>query len=341
MTTKMMVPPSPALLTSRVLAGRAFLVKTPVCILYFAYLKRWLLTGNQGAVVYGWPRLGKTSGTRWVLSAIQEVFGTLPFVEVPIRKQHLHNEGAFFQYLLKCCRHRYYSKGSVTDKRDRFLEAMLNRARRSVTRTVILFIDEAHQLDELEYQWLQNISNELDAAGARLFCLLVGQHDLSSKRDSLILDGFEQIVGRFMTEEWSYRGLNSAEEIKVVLAAYQESFYPEKAKGGRPFLSYYVPIAFKSGWRLAPLATLLWEAYQATWKSLGGDASELEVPMQYLSSAIISLVNLLAEKDSTSLEVDIKTVNKAVGESGFRNAMLQLRRAQEHAKKQSTSATTR
>lgn len=332
MTMKTMAPPSPALLSSRVLAGRAFLVKTPVCILYFAYLKRWLLTGNLGAVVYGWPRLGKTSGTRWVLSAIQEVFGRLPFVEVPIRKQHLHNEGAFFQFLLKCCKHRYPGKGSVTDKRDRFLEAMLNRARRSETRTVILFIDEAHQLDELEYQWLQNISNELDAAGARLFCLLVGQHELSSKRDLLILEGFEQIVGRFMTEEWSYRGLNSAEEIKVVLAAYQDSFYPKKDSGGRPFLSYYIPSSIKNDWHLAPLAPMFWEAYQGVWKSLGGEADKLEVPMQYLTSTMIALVNQLSEKDSISLEVDIKTVGKAVSESGFRNAMLQLRRAQEHAK---------
>ena len=328
MNRKISLLPSQNLLTSRILAGRAFLVKTPVCIEYFANLKRWLLTGNQGAVVYGWPRLGKTSGTRWVLSATQQIFGVLPFIEVPIRKQHQHNEGAFFQYLLKCCRHRFHDRGSVADKRDRLLEAMLNRARRSETRTVILFIDEAHQLNELEYQWIQNIGNEMDSVGVRMFCLLVGQHELSKKRDALILEGYEQIVGRFMTEEWSFRGLNSATEVESVLNAYDESYYPEESKGGKEFVSYYIPNAFANGWRLSSLSGYVWAAYREVWKGLGGNVDKLEVPMQYLSSTAISLLNSLAEIDCASLMVNPDVINKSVNESGFRNAMAQLLRVQ-------------
>ncbi len=119
------------ILVSRLLAGRAFLVKTPPCIAFFAYLKRWLLTGNSGGVVFGWPRLGKTSATRWVLRAVQEIFGTLPFIEIPIRKQHLAHEGAFFQHLCRCGRQRHYARGTVADRRDRCIEMLIGRARRS------------------------------------------------------------------------------------------------------------------------------------------------------------------------------------------------------------------
>lgn len=323
---------SNALLVSRVLAGRAFLVKTPVCVLYFAHLKRWLLTGNQGAVVYGWPRLGKTSATRWVLSAIQDVFGTLPFIEVPIRKQHLHNEGAFFQFLLKCCRHRHSRNGTVADKRDRLFEALMNRVRRSATRTVILFIDEAQLLDELEYQWLQNISNELDAAGGRLFCLLVGQHQLSGKRDGLIMDGFEQIVGRFMTEEWSFRGIISQTELERVLAAYDDSFYPKAQNGGKPFLSYFVPVASASGWHLAKLAPSLWDVYVSKWRELE-EKGEPEIPMQYVISTIVSLLNTASISDGARLEIGKATIQKAVAECGFYSAMKQFLRARSLEKK--------
>lgn len=138
-------PISNDLLVARVLAGRAFLVKTDGCVQYYSRLKRWLTSGNQGAVVFGRPRLGKTSATRWVLSMIQQAFGKVPFVEVPIRKQHLQNEGAFFQFLLKCCRHKHYNRGTVADKRDRFMEAMLSRARRSSIRMVIRVIQKAHR----------------------------------------------------------------------------------------------------------------------------------------------------------------------------------------------------
>jgi type II secretory pathway predicted ATPase ExeA len=195
-----------SILVSRVLAGRAFLVKTPACIEYYTKLKSWFSMGIQGAIVVGRPRLGKTSGTRWVLGAIQMVFGKVPYVEIPIRKQHLHNEGAFFQFMLKCCKHKYYNRGSVADKRDRLFEALLARARRSSIRMVILFIDEAQELEELHYQWLRNISNELDSAGYRIFCLLVGQKELINKRNSLLVEEMEQIVSRFMTEVLMFSG---------------------------------------------------------------------------------------------------------------------------------------
>lgn len=203
---------------------------------------------------------------------------------------------------------------------------MLKRARRSATRTVILFIDEAQQLNELEYQWLQNISNELDAAGGRLFCLLVGQHELSSKRDGLMLEGYEQIVGRFMTEEWSFRGLNSQAELKTVLAGYDNAIYPSERKGGKPFLSYFVPVAFSAGWHLTELATPLWNIYEERWRALGAKG-EPEIPMHYVNSTIISLLNTASRKDGLLLEISNKAIGKAVEGSGFDNAMTQFLRA--------------
>lgn len=319
------------LLVARVIAGRAFLVKTPACIPYYAKLKRWLFMGIQGAIVYGRPRLGKTSASRWILGAIQQVFGKVPYVEVPIRKQHLHNEGAFFQFLLKCCRHKYYSRGTVADKRDRLFEALLGRARRSSIRTVILFIDEAHELEELHYQWLRNVSNELDMAGYRLFCLLVGQPELAAKRDSLLLeDGMEQIVSRFMTEIWMFSGLKDANELRSVLRAYDLARFP--ADDGRPFVEYFVPLAFTHGWRLESLADHIWNEYETCWNDLAIKV-RLEVGMQYVTSTVIAILNLASAHDRENLLVNQGAIKDCVKQSGFATAALVLNSLKQASKR--------
>lgn len=315
---------------ARVLAGRAFLVKTDGCVQYYSRLKRWLTSGNQGAVVFGRPRLGKTSATRWVLSMIQQAFGKVPFVEVPIRKQHLQNEGAFFQFLLKCCRHKHYNRGTVADKRDRFMEAMLSRARRSSIRMVILFIDEAHDLKELHYQWLRNISNELDMAGCRLFCLLVGQPELATQRDALLLEGMEQIVGRFMTEAWVFSGLKNANQLKEVFAGYDGAVYPQK--DNHPFISYFLPKAYSHGWRLENLSEVVWCEFEKQWEILLIDRP-IEVGMQYVAGAVTALLNLASPNDTADLKIDSKQIKNCIEQSGFKNAMKILNSIQKNPKK--------
>jgi hypothetical protein len=307
-------PIKASVLVARVLAGRAFLVKTPSCAQYYAKLKRWFVMGIQGAIVYGRPRLGKTSASRWVLGATQLVFGKVPYVEVPIRKQHLHNEGAFFQFMLKCCRHKYYNRGTVADKRDRLLEALLGRARRSSIRMVILFIDEAHELEELHYQWLRNISNELDMAGYRLFCLLVGQQELEKKRDSLLVEGMEQIVSRFMTEVWMFSGLKNTNDLRSVLNSYDIATYP--ADNGRPFVEYFVPLASAHGWKLEDLADKIWAEYESCWSALSINAP-LEVGMQYVTSTVTSILEYVSARDKPDLVISDRAIQECVRKSGF------------------------
>jgi len=313
-----------AKIIARTLAGRGLLVRTKSCVLYFAKVKQWLMTGNLGAIVYGRPRLGKTSATRWVIRVLPEKFGNIPFIEVPIRKQHLQNEGAFFQFLLKCCRAKYFNKGSVADKRDRFGEALLMRARRSSTRTVIVFIDEAQTLEVLQYEWLQNISNELDAIGYRVFFLLVGQHELDERRKTLILEGHEQIVARFMTEALSFSGLTSVEQLKDALRGYDEGMFPEPkgkiVQDSKAFLAWFIPKAFGRGFRLENEGARLWSGYQNVWIELGID-DVLELPMHYVTSTVTNLLSLLSEIDSDNLIVDDKLIVNSIKASGFKNSV--------------------
>lgn len=309
-------------LTTSILAGRAFLIKTAACIWLFTHLKRWLTTGILGAIVYGRPRLGKTSGCRWVLRTLTDTLGTIPWVEIPIRKSTRIDEGAFFQFLLVCCGHKLAHKGRVSDKRDRLHEALLRKARRSPTRTIILFIDEAQLLTEEQYYWLHNISNELDMQGCRVFFLLVGQHQLIHRKETFMLLGYEEIVGRFMTEDVSFPGVESLDQIQECLQGYDVTIYPQDS--GQYFPSLYVPLAYDAGWRLEHIAEPLWEQFKSSWVKAGRIGNPI-IPMSYLSSSVTNLLNDLAKRDKPSLVVADEFISRAVFHSGFASAVAVLR----------------
>lgn len=315
-----------AKLTTRVLGGRAFQIKTEPCIKLFSNLQRWLSTGMLGAIVYGRPRLGKTSAARWVLKTLPIKFGNVPWIEVPARRQNLTSERAFFQHILHCANSKFYNIGTTADKRDRLREALVTRARKSPIRTVIIFFDEAQLLDEMHYSWLVNISNELELDGFRAFFLLIGQHQLCTRRETFVAEGIEEVVGRFMTECWSFPGIGVFGEFENCLIEFDAVEYPEGE--GIAFVAQFVPKAYAAGWRLTNIAKQLWDSFNRVSKSEENN-DKFVIPMHYFCSAVINLLEHIRKEDNENLQLSNKTVNSAVERSGFVNAQIALRRLAE------------
>ncbi len=306
-------------LSLQVLAGRAFLIKTPPAETYLRELHGWLSSGALGAIVYGRPRLGKTSATRWVLGQMNMFIGRIPWIEIPLRDQRIATEREFFQFLLRCARHREYAKkGTAADRRDRLSEWIIARARRSSIGTFVFFVDEAQRLTQMHFQWLLNVSNELDAVGYRLFCIFVGQQTLKKKKAELLDDEQEQIVGRFMIHELAYVGIINDQQIAECLIQYDNTLYP--ADTDQKFVSNYVPENFKSGFRLSALSGLVWSSFQTAW-SEAGRSKTAEVPMHYLASTVICLLNDLSKKDFKTIVCGRREIDIAVAKSGYQDAV--------------------
>lgn len=301
-------------LAARVMMGKAFSVKTPPSELYMKRLSTWLTTGSQGALVYGRPRLGKTSASRWVLNSLSEVVGRVPWIEVPIRDQPVAREREFFQHVLRCARHKHYMKGSSGDKRDRLAEWLAMRAIRSPVNMAVLFIDEAHLLNDSHYQWLTNIGNELDGRGCRLFSLLVGQPELLDKKRDFIDRGKEQFVGRFMIRTMEFRGLKSLEELSKCLAHFDGTKYP--ARGGVLFTEHFLPLAVHNGFKLSDLAPGIWSAFERAWINSGLEGTPV-IAMHYFTAALMSILVTCSRIDSCSLKVPEESINRAVFNSGY------------------------
>lgn len=301
-------------ISTRLMAGRAFLVKTPPCALYLKELTNWLITGSHGALVYGRPRLGKTSATRWVLRMLPELIGNVPNLEVPVRGQHIASERAFFQHLLRCARHRHAMSGTAGDKRDRLTEWLVARALRSPVNASVIFFDEAQLLQDHQYNWLLNMGNELDKTGCRLFCLLVGQPELAKIKPRFIDDGKEQIVGRFMVRELEFSGIRSEKELISCYKEFNETIYPLESRN--PFAANFIPEAMQGGFNLQDLGAAFWAVFQDKWLSTELDI-DVAVPMHYINASLIGLLNSLVPHDKAGLTVSHELIVKSVSASGY------------------------
>lgn len=306
-------------ISTRIMAGRAFLVKTPICVSYLKQINTWLTTGSQGALVYGPPRLGKTSATRWSLKMLSALIGSFPVVEVPVRDQTIASEKAFFQHLLKCIHHKHASTGSAGDKRDSLTEWLVTRAKKSTINAAVIFFDEAHLLKDDHYKWLLNIGNELDRNGCRLFCLLVGQSELESVKTRFIESGKEQIVGRFMVRELEFVGIRSEQELTFALAEFHKTIYP--IENNILFPANFIPKAIEGGFELPSIGPALWSAFQNLWLG-AGLGKTVTVPMHYFTSALIGILNSIVEYDSDNLEISHSLVIASVNASGYRESLL-------------------
>ncbi|MDI1309327.1 MAG: ATP-binding protein [Methylotenera sp.] len=305
-------------LSTRLLAGRAFLIKTPQAALYLKLMSSWLTTGSQGAIIYGRPRLGKTSATRWTLHMLPEIIGRFPVVEIPVRGQFVASEKAFFQHLLTCIKHRHAMIGTAGDKRDRFSQWLINRAIRSPINGAVLFLDEAQLLQNQHYDWLVNISNELDKNGCRLFCLLVGQTELIEKKNELINEGREQIVGRFMVREHEFVGLVSEKDIISILNEFDHTIYPSGSD--KLFAESFIPLGIHSGFKLASLGPGMWQTFEKLWLEQGL-FGQINIPMHYFTSALISTLNIMVSKDKCNLSISHDVLVNAVSASGFKESL--------------------
>lgn len=304
-------------LTGRMMLGEAFLLKTPMCIPYYACVKSWLELGVRAGLVHSWPNLGKSCATRWALRVLQSKYGTFPWFRVPMREQTRADEGDFFRFLLRSADHDFPTEGRRGDLRDRFSDYLITQGKASPTSLVVIFVDEAQLLTETHWQWLVNIGNEVEPS-VRVFWLLVGQHELRTRKTSLQVQGLLQIVNRLLLDEFRFPSVCSQSDCAQVLSGYDQARYPDEK--GAFFVDYFAPRLRASGFRLASLAPMLW----AEWKEIyekSGYKGPMILPMTNIARAVSWVLNRLHERDG-SKQVELSTLATTAAKRSNYNAAL-------------------
>ncbi|WP_230632584.1 ATP-binding protein [Paenibacillus athensensis] len=265
---------------------RRYTIGTDEIAKMYDEIKQWVENRAPGGMAYGRPRLGKTYAVRYLKHALPLDFGdNLPIFHYSCEQgKKQANENKFYEDLLVSVGHGLPFAGKVPMKSNRLIKYFIEKAQSSGTNRVLLFIDDAQSLLELEYKILMDIYNRLELAAVSLTIILVGQEELVHQRTAFLASKKAQIVGRFMVHEYKFSGLKTLSELETLLDGYDiTSEYP--AGSGWSPTKYFFPQAYLNGFRLKSYAVDLLDIFKEL-RAEAGLHKNMEIPMQYLTLTI-------------------------------------------------------
>ncbi|WP_219123738.1 ATP-binding protein [Streptococcus constellatus] len=223
-----------------------YLIPTPQIQELTETIQWWLENRITGAVVYGKPRVGKTSAMKLISELLLKSVYNIPCYYMSAVRETKPSESSFYTQLLQAVQHPKPTNRNKASKRVQLLDFLILAARDSEQDRLVITIDEAQNLTEYHYDWLIGLYNELYHRDIQLITFLVGQEQLNLQKQSFREMGMNQIVGRFMVDSIHFYGIRTKKEIEAVLTAFDSKIeYPEGS--GVSYTNYY----FKSGLQLA------------------------------------------------------------------------------------------
>lgn len=232
-----------------------FLIPTPQIQELSQTIQWWLENRITGAVIYGKPRIGKTSAMMLIGETLLKGVYNIPYSYMSAVQESKPSESSFYSNLLQAVNHPKPNNRNKAQKRIQLLDYFLVIARDSQQDRLVLMIDEAQNLTEYHYDWLISLYNELYFRDVQLITFLVGQEQLNLQKQTFLEMGMAQIVGRFMVDSQEFYGIRSKHEIKEVLKAFDSKIeFPEGS--GVSYTNYF----FKSGLHLSDYSDNLYIA---------------------------------------------------------------------------------
>ncbi|MHA4069065.1 AAA family ATPase [Bacillus cereus] len=291
-----------------------YLISTNEIDRMYQTVLQWIENRMPGAIIYGRPRLGKTRAITYLMNCLPQDFGkNMPIYHVRCRRYKQPNENSFFEDLLLAVGHSSAIQGKANVKRMRLLRFLVERADSSSINKVVFFIDDAQRLVEMHYDWLMDLFNELEQYGITLTTILVGQKELVYQRSAFISGEKFQIVGRFMSQEYQFKGIKTLTDLKICLTGYDDYCeYPIDSKWS--FTRYFFTDSFIRGYRLHHSAEELYQVF-IDLRREHGLSQKVEIPMQY-----ITLTIEYALKKFGSNGLDLTRIEKVQWEESIKNS---------------------
>jgi len=263
---------------------KKYTIVTPMMERVMGQVVTWITSGISGGFIEGDKRLGKTKTRRLLVHALPAYIPRIQTFSMVARRYIVPSESVFFSNLLAAFRNKLHDVGRSAQRRDRLTNHIATIAASSGQPRVVLFIDQAHWLHEVQYEWLIDVQEELDERGVDLFIFLVGQKELSTIAQEFRRRNKTQITGRFMQCRLEIRGIKKPGEMKKCLRSYDElSKYPDNTAW--TYTRYFAPEAFERGWRLHNYAEQFWKAFDDWNRALVG-SRKIEIYMQHFTRTV-------------------------------------------------------
>ncbi|WP_374662272.1 ATP-binding protein [Inhella sp.] len=269
---------------------------------------------QPGMIVTGQQRVGKSWACRYVVHAMEDLLGypIAAFLwEIP--DDHGKSVREFIQLVASQSGCERYSHRDKVVLRNRLLSRLIEQARSAGTRRIVLMIDEAQNLIDQEYAQLVHIFNSLERQGLRPFVLLMGQPELMNKQEDWMTKQAHQMIGRFSTRVHTFNAI-AASDFEAVLDGF-DSGTPEESAAYRTH-----PKLYAEGFRVRQLAPRIVEAVSAMAYAQNLNW-EPRMPMQYLRSCLLALLNTIRETGVRPEALDQSTVTGCLKACNFGNVL--------------------
>ena len=249
--------------------------------------------GSRGVCIYGPPRVGKS----WLVHFLPRSPVHLGFHNYVIHwiECDANPKSSQFQFLtdiLLQLGHPHADTGQVHVRKQRLVNYLLQSAytdKNDGPKQVLLVFDEAQNLTISRYDLLKTVVNQLLKEGIDCRILLIGEEELAGHSSMLKQKRKAALIARFFAKTIEFPSISSVEGLKDVYGLLDtEHLYPDHPtqlqENVWPATRYFSPASFKDGFRLASLATQIWQ--RAIEKCIAEriPSGKLRIPTEYALS---------------------------------------------------------
>ena len=309
----------PIPISAHPLKGRHYRLPTPPIDALYTLVTDALDRRRPGVMVYGRSRLGKTTAIEYLEALLSVERPKLPIIVLGCRYKRVPSEIAFFSNFLNAVRHKATSGRDTEQLRQRLVQRLCEMADTEKADQILLFADEAQNLNACEYEWLRDVHDELKRWGKSLLVVLVGQPELQGQKSIFQRSNSLHIVSRFMVHELAFRGARDAEDFATCLQGYDIQEFPQGS--GWTHTRFFFPMAYAAGFRLGNEGAGLWYAFDQAHRSTLWPES-LEIGMEFFTAAVEHLMLRQNHHDSAEFRPSIELWTQSVKASAYVQATL-------------------
>lgn len=283
---------------------RKWILPTQAITEFLNAIADWIRSGTPGALVYAHSRLGKTKAIAYLKCTINTHLGiNWPIFSVTCARNRSDRPTHFYEHFLEDIGYVDPTNGRVTVKRRAALNTIESACIDRDVYNFILFIDDVQYMIETQWDYLLDVYNQLERRGLQPLFILVGQNEVKDAPG--LLRGTNQwpVLGRFMQEVYPFRGVESAEDLRRLLRAYDADSAALDVDG-RPITRIALKQAFDNGLRLESLSEEVWRGLIAARETRMPNMPLKSYPMPVISAGLLGTLAQVSSRDSLDFAPD-------------------------------------
>jgi hypothetical protein len=278
-----------------------------------------LRIGLPSLVVEGPPGVGKTAALRDLFDALALDTKIVPWRASAVDIRTRADTPRFYRSFQRApgATNRAATRLTVLSDQESTVNSILLSCSEAQTQRVMLFIDEAQQLQYPTLVSLKDTMEQLLARRVHMLVMLLAEPDIKDKVGRLMNEpGGNSLAQRFFASMHHYRGLHPA-DLTTLMEHVDRARWPERE--GPTYTEFFVPKLFRAGWRLQEQAQFLWDEFHRTADGMGLDVTKFELLPRFAVRAIRFALPELQRDVGQAKDLGTLMAN-AVANSGFADA---------------------